>query len=214
ARLDSSTLKTATAMTNIYQSGMSGALDILIGTQMSLKDPPLPSLSLVAMIDADSLLLFPNFQADEKLFQSLSRAVRQVGAKGKVLVQTFHPDGAFFQKVTTMKSAAFLQQILADREALFYPPFSRLITLTCQGKSEKEATKKSTTLFAKLQAMLPVHSRLKPSAPAQFLKKQALFESTLLLRFPATKSLNEELKQVLTAESKDCFIDVDPLTLH
>lgn len=214
ARLDSGTLKTAETLSTLYQNGMTGTIDILVGTQMILKDPPLPSLTLVAMIDADSLLLFPDFQADERLFQNLSRATRQVTTKGKVVVQTFHPESAFFQKVTTTNSEAFLKQVLMEREELFYPPFSRLITLICQDKNEKDALKKSAALYSTLQAVLPTGYRLQPPSPIRFLKKQSLFESALLLRFPATNTLTTIIKKILIKESKDCIIDVDPLTLH
>lgn len=221
ARLDSTTLKTAKTIESIYEKGMSGEIDVLIGTQMVLKDPPLPKLALIGIIDADSLLLFPDFQADERLYQSLSRAVRQVTEKvgkgyqfGKVLVQTFRPESAFFQKAATLGNEDFFKQTLRERQELFYPPFSRLVSLACQGKTEKEVTKKITALSLKLQELIPKNYRLHQPTPARFLKKQVLFESTLLLRFPRQEPLTEAVRKLLKESSKDIIVDVDPLSIN
>lgn len=221
ARLDSTALKTAKTPEKIYEKGMAREIDVLIGTQMVLKDPPLPKLALIGIIDADSLLLFPDFQADERLYQSLSRAVRQVTEKGKkgyqsgkVLIQTFRPESAFFQKAATLGSEDFFKQTLNEREDLFYPPFSRLISLACQGKTEKEVTKKITTLSVKLRELIPKNYRLHEPSPVRFLKKQALFQSTLLLRFPHKELLAEAVRKLLKENSKDVIVDVDPLSIN
>jgi len=218
-RLDSSTIQKTKALENFMTDSLSGNIDILIGTQMVLKDPPLPRLSLIAMIDADSLLLFPDFRADERLFQDLSRAVRQVAVRpgmeiqGQVLVQTFHPESAFFQKVSTLTSSAFLLTVMSDRQDLFYPPVARLMTLTCQGKTEKEVIKKEKRISTILKETMPQEYRLRTSSVVQFLKKQHSFESDIFLRFPSTtdsfpKEVTEKLKDV----ASDCIIDTDPIT--
>ncbi len=221
ARLDSSTIRTIKTIDETSLMGRSGLIDILVGTQMILKDPPLPTLALVAMIDADSLLLFPDFQADERLFQDLSRAVRQIHRsnaaskrEGMVFVQTFRPESAFFQKALTLGSDAFLHKTLTERQELFYPPFSRLIAVTCQGKTEKDVTRQGTKLYDALRAVLPKNTKVQPPHPARYLKKGNRFESTLLLRFPAHETLPEEWRKLLIAGSKECVVDVDPFSLR
>lgn len=214
-RLDSSTLKTTGTLEKILENGRNNKIDILIGTQMILKDPPLPKLALIAMIDADSLLLFPDFRADERLFQDLSRATRRVSKTptGKVLLQTFHPESAFFQKISTLTSAQFLSAILADRKDLSYPPFSRLITISCQGKTEKEVKGKESRITAALKQSLPPECRLRSTQSIRFIKKQNRFESDILLRVPnKEETLTKELVSLLTQASEDSIIDVDPTT--
>ncbi len=217
SRLDSTTLRTVKTAEILSLKGLAGEIDVLVGTQMALKDPPLPKLSLIAMIDADSLLLFPDFRADERLFQDLSRAARQVkkrGRFGQVLLQTFHPESAFFQRISTMGSAELLASILAERKELFYPPFARLITFTCQGKTEKEVIKKATERYAALKEVIPNTCRLRPPGAIRLLKKQSLFECDLLIRLPASDLLlSEEIVSILIKNGKDCIIDVDPITL-
>lgn len=219
-RLDSTTLCSAKGVALLYERGLGEKIDVLIGTQMALKDPPLLKLTLIAMIDADSLLLFPNFRADERLFQDLSRAVRQVksitktGHSGQVMIQTFHPESAFLKKVSTLGSTELLTAILTDRKELLYPPFYRFITLTCSGKSEKEVLKKASMLHSRIEGEIPHNYRIRQSGTARYLKKQNQFESDVLLRLPATDSLlPETLRALLVGESKNCLIDVDPITL-
>lgn len=213
ARLDSTTLRTPQTLQSTFDNGHSGAIDVLIGTQMILKDPPLPKLGLIAMIDADSMLLFPDFQADERLFRDLSRAVRQVKPlSGKVVIQTFRPESAFFQKITEKDSQQMLAFILQEREELLYPPFSRFLVIDCQD-SEKKVTAKATALYEDFKKHLPRGWRLSPPRPIAPLKKKNLFHATILIRTPHDQPLTAELRKMLIQKSKDSYIDIDPLAL-
>ncbi len=215
-RLDSTTLKTPKIFQTTFSAGQKNEIDILIGTQMILKDPPLPKLSLIAMIDADSVLLFPDFQADERLFRDLSRAVRQVARqpKGRVFVQTFRPEGAFFQKIAGKKSKEVLEYLLSERSDLSYPPLYRFLSISCHGKSEKEATTLSTRLAREMEKILPKEYRLTTARAPSYLKKKTTYESLLLLRFPAGAPLADPAISLLKKHSKDCIVDIDPLTLR
>lgn len=213
-RVDSSTLRTGKTLQTTYENGLAGKIDILVGTQMILKDPPLPKLSLIAMIDADSLLLFPDFQADERLFRDLSRAVRQVRQySGRVFVQTFRPESAFFQKITDKGRKEMWQHILAERKELLYPPFSRFLTLTCQGKTAAATGKQAATAIAILTEHLPKSYRLYPARETNFLKKKNLYTSVILIRFPREAALPATFRAILIGLGKDGIIDVDPATL-
>lgn len=212
-RADGSTMRKPGAAAELYEKGTTGHIDILIGTQMILKDPPLPKLSLIAMIDADSLLLFPDFKADERLFQHIERAVKQV-AGGRVIIQTFHPESTFFQRVTGLDSLAISEQILAERNVLLYPPFARLVLITYQGKDIQDTEKSTKHAFESLQKMLPGKKGFKVSPPQtpEFLKRRNLFESSLLIRIPSTTDMPRDLIRFLNQESKRCRVDVDPIS--
>lgn len=214
ARLDSSTQKSARALQEIISQGLAGELDIIIGTQMVLKDPPLPKLSLVAMIDADSLLLFPDFQADERLFRDISRAMRQTvsSPSGRVIVQTFHPEHAFFQKIVTEGSSSILATFIEERRDFAYPPFARFVALGATGKSAQEVNKKSEHLARALSPLLTKDCRLYPTKSVDRPKKRGQFESTTLLRFRET--LPSSIRTFLEKNSKDLIIDIDPLALR
>jgi primosomal protein N' (replication factor Y) (superfamily II helicase) len=220
-RADGSTIHTLKDTQELYEKARLHKIDILVGTQMILKGPTLPKLALVGMIDADSLLAFPDFRADEKLLHILTRAVRQTSAShndglkpGQVVVQTFHPESAFFQRISTLDSEAIAKQMLAEREDLFYPPFSRLISIVCQGKTVKSAETTAQTLHQSLKKFFHdgnARYRLSPPQPATKKTHQKVFQSALLLRTPS-KPLAENIKSFLRKNNFAYIIDVDPIS--
>lgn len=213
-RIDGSAIRQPKAAQSLYEKGISGKIDILVGTQMILKDPPLPKLALIAMIDADSLLLFPDFRADERLLQHLVRAARQVGKNGRVIVQTFHPESAFFQRIAGLDSAALYAKMLAERKDLFYPPFSRLIAVTCQGATPEAAEKKASEISEALRETVSKDGSIRVGSPqtSRHLKRRRLHESSFLVRFPENRNIPDALAAFLKKISKECIIDVDPLS--
>ncbi|MFZ2299977.1 MAG: primosomal protein N', partial [Candidatus Moraniibacteriota bacterium] len=220
-RADGSTMRTSDSAEQLYEKVSHGGIDILIGTQMILKGPTLPKLALVGMIDADSLLTFPDFRADEKLFQILSRAARQTsiadpsGRLGKVIIQTFHPESSFLRNIMTLGDR-FTERMLAERQDLSYPPFSRFVSITCQGKTEAEAQKSAEAIRISLQNLFPKGDpRYRISTP-QASRKSHLRKipgSSLHMRIPAEEPLADTIRILLKKISSACIIDVDPLTL-
>lgn len=221
-RADGSTMRKPGSAEKLYAQASRSDIDILIGTQMILKYPALPKLSLIGMIDADSLLSFPDFRADEKLFQILSRAVRQVRVPtakrgpGRVIVQTFHPESTFFQRISTLDGTAFSRRIIAEREELFYPPFSRLISIACRGKTAQEADGSARAIMASLETLFPkgdaVYRISTPQSAGRSGFRKAC-ESVLHMRIPADQPLADDIRKFLDTISSSCIIDADPLAL-
>ena len=220
-RVDGTTMRTEKNIQKFFTDTSAGRIDILIGTQMILKVHTLLKLTLIGMIDADSLLSFPDFRADEKLFQILTRFVEQtrrqtgISSKAKIIVQTFHPESTFFQRIEALDSEAFSHKILTEREDLFYPPFSRLISIACHGKTEQEALTTAQTFGEALRKLLPKKgSRYRLGIPesAKRIVSKKLFESSLLLRFPTDETLPENIRSFLKKTDMSDTIDVDPLS--
>lgn len=220
-RADATTMRTEKESQKFYKDARAGKIDILIGTQMILKSHALPKLALVGMIDADSLLSFPDFRADEKLFQILTRFVEQgekrekKNAVPRIIVQTFHPESTFFQRINELDSEAFSHKILAEREDLFYPPFSRLISIICHGKTEKETLDKAKELGATIEKLFPKGKGRYRLSIGERAKKQVskkLFESSLFLRIPREESLPENIRMFLEKIDMTYIVDVDPLS--
>ncbi len=236
-RADGSTMRAPGSVQRLFEQVSQGAVDILIGTQMILKGPTLPKMALFGMIDADSLLAFPDFRADEKLSHILNRAIGQISHKavkqsqsqarlrereesapGKIFIQTFHPESAFFQRIASLDSEVFAEQLLAEREDLSYPPFSRLITLTCQGKTKEEADSKAETLERSLSLLLlegkrKRQYRLNAPQPAKKQGMKKFFESTLVLRIPSGQPIPLDIHSFLRKNTALYSIDIDPLLL-
>jgi len=188
---------------------------------MVLKADSLPKLALVGMIDADSLLSFPNFRADEKLFQVLTRftdrlaVTREKNRAGYLIIQTFHPESTFFQRMAALDSKAFSEKLLSEREDLFYPPFSRLISITCQGKTEEETKAAAEGMEASLREIFPKKDsryRVSISQSAEKTISKKFFESSLIIRIPAGEPFTKEIRAFLQRASASSVIDIDPLS--
>lgn len=220
-RADRTTMQSVDSAQALYMRAAEGKIDILVGTQMVLKADSLPKLSLAGMIDADSLLSFSNFRTDEQLFQVLTRFVERLADTWKkdhaprVIIQTFHPESTFFQRITALDSEAFAKKLLAEREELFYPPFSRLISITCQEKTEEKTKATIEGMETSLQKLFPkkdLRYRVSISQSAQKTISKKFFESSLIIRFPAEEFLEKEIRAFLRRASASCVIDVDPLS--
>lgn len=211
-RMDGNALTNQKKADQYFEKARSGQIDILIGTQMALKEPSLPNLSLIAMIDADSLLAFPDYQGDERLFHILSRASKQIPRHGSIFVQTFHPESTFFQRVSELDEQAFSQKILEEREDLFYPPFSRLIALTVSGSTEAAAHQASEALRKKIDATKKKASTYRTSPSHISKHSPRTIQSTFLIKTAADQPLDERLRSLLKSAARTTLIDVDPLS--
>ncbi|MGK2848869.1 MAG: replication restart helicase PriA [Minisyncoccota bacterium] len=217
-RVDSMALQTLKQVRQFVKRAQQSKVDILIGTQMILKSHLLPKLAFIGIIDADSLLGFADFRADENFFHLLTRATLQTNPKNvvpshkNVIVQTFHPESAFLQRITTMDGTAFSQHIMEERSALFYPPFSRLIALTCYDTIETQAEIKAQKIYQEMVPLLPTDYRLSIPRSVKSRSSRKKYGYTLLLRIARDKPLPEPVRIFLKKNHQTITIDVDPIS--
>jgi len=135
ARLDTDT---APRRGEILAALARGEIDVLVGTQMVGKGLDFPRITLVGVIDADGLLALPDFRAGERAFQLVLAAAGRAGRgdwPGEVIVQTDQPDHYAIRYAAAGDYLGFYREELGYREALRYPPFSRLVQLVVEGKT-------------------------------------------------------------------------------
>ena len=112
-------------------------IDILVGTQMLSKGLDFRNVALVGVMNADSLLNFPDFRAHERSFQMLLQVAGRSGRtkkRGKVLIQTYNPFHQILQQVTTNDYNGMFKDQLEERHHYKYPPIYRLIKFTFRGR--------------------------------------------------------------------------------
>jgi len=134
ARLDSDT---AAQRGEILAALAQGEIDVLVGTQMVGKGLDFPRITLVGIIDADVLLSLPDFRAGERTFQLVAAAAGRAGRgrwPGEVIVQTDQPGHYAVRYAAQGDYLSFYREELRFREALRYPPFSRLVRILVEGK--------------------------------------------------------------------------------
>lgn len=114
--------------------------NVLIGTQMVSKGLDFSGVDTVGIMNADSLINFPDFRSEERAFQLMEqvagRAGRRVGQEGKVLIQCSNPDSPLLQQVISHDYEGMARTQLQDRRLHGYPPFSRLIVIYMKGRYE------------------------------------------------------------------------------
>lgn len=137
ARLDRDTATSPGRYNAIVASVEKGETDILVGTQMITKGFDFGGVSLVGVLNADNLLTYPDFRASERAFQTLMQAGGRAGRRekrGEVVIQTSHPDHPVIRAAAGGDYEAMAAGQLAERAAFFYPPYSRLISVTLRHK--------------------------------------------------------------------------------
>lgn len=114
--------------------------NVLIGTQMVSKGLDFSGVDTVGIMNADSLMNFPDFRSEERAFQLMEqvagRAGRRVGDEGKVLIQCSNPASPLLHQVVTHDYESMAKTQLQDRKLHGYPPFTRLIVIYMKGRYE------------------------------------------------------------------------------
>jgi len=221
ARLDMDTTRTKNGLQQILTDFQDKKTDILIGTQMVAKGLDFDNLSLIGVINADTLLGYPDFRAYERSYQLLAQVAGRAGRRadqGNVCIQTYDADNRIIKQVVDNDYLGMYNDEIAEREKFLYPPFSRMIFIAVKHKDanvlEKAALFLAQTLKAKFgQRVLgpeqPLISRVRNLYIKQIIikadKHTAIHKVKNVLRGTLTEfNAMKDFKSVLIQ------IDVDP----
>lgn len=172
ARMDLDSTRKKDAYQTIIRSFSEHEVDILIGTQIVTKGLHFDDVSLVAVLQADSLFNQPTFRSYERAFQMLEQVAGRAGRKGQqgeVIIQTFDPKHPIFGYLDRHDTDGFYRWQIQEREQFRFPPFVRLITLTLKHRDEQRVEQAAADLHGRLKqafgsrcsaVMLPSVTRL------------------------------------------------------
>ncbi len=138
-RMDRDTTQNVGASEKILDAFRNRECNVLLGTQMVAKGHDFPGVQLVGVVGADSGLGIPDFRSTERLFQLLSQTAGRAGragGKGQVLIQTLKPSEPVMQFAVNHDFNGFAEKELEDRRAAFYPPFCKLVEISCGSRDE------------------------------------------------------------------------------
>jgi primosomal protein N' (replication factor Y) len=222
ARMDLDSTRSKYAYKQLIDDFEIGNIDILIGTQMVTKGLDFNNVSVVGVLNADSILNFPDFRSFEKAFQLITQVKGRAGRssdKGKVFVQTNQPQHHVLNYISENKIKNFLAETLAERQQYNYPPFSRLFEINIISKDVNEVNHLSNELFQLLKPTFnenllgpefPLISRIKNQYYKRILIKTSKKETAVSIRQTIYTALND-----LQNNFKDwryrVSIDVDPV---
>lgn len=221
-RLDLDTAKSKLAYEKIIQKFEQKKTDILIGTQMISKGLDFENVSLVGILDADSMLSYPDFRAYERSFQLMIQVSGRGGRKnkrGKVIIQTNDVNNNIINHVIKNNYVKMFEEQIAERNKFIYPPFVRLIKITLKHKNKEKTLNAAFSLFKEIEKIQNIIV-LGPISPIVS-RVQSYYLQQLLIKIPKnnmqTSLKSEILKKCETLLQKPTFKqvfiikDVDPL---
>lgn len=221
ARLDLDTTRRKHAYQEILQKFADGSIDILVGTQMITKGLDFDHVALVGILNADTLLHYPDFRANERAFQLMLQVAGRAGRRnkqGNVLIQTFDSQHKTIQQVMRSDYEEMYADEITERQVFKYPPFYRFIEITVKGRDYTDAKLVSKELAFLLKEKLGERV-LGPEIPTiGRIKNYFLF--TVLIKIDKSlplPSIKEFIRHHIvnlqkTREGKRCIynLDVDP----
>ena len=220
ARLDGDTPDTEEAA--IIRRFAAGDIDILVGTQIITKGFDFDGLSLVAVLQADSLVGQQDFRADERAFQLLEQFRGRSGRRGRpgrIVIQTREPEHPVYARLQGSDDA----DLLAERKLFGYPPYTRLIHITLKDSNEKRLDYLSKELRNALLAAFADADTppavIGPYAPAvdRIAGESIRQLRVMLARNKALTALKRTLAQAVSTFGKErkyaahLVVDVDPV---
>lgn len=143
ARMDLDTTRTRNAYERLISDFSAHRTDILIGTQMVSKGLDFDKVSVVGILNADSMLNYPDFRAYEHAFTMMAQVAGRAGRKGKrglVLLQTKSPELPVIGQVVRGDTEGFYSELMEERQLFRYPPFYHIINVYLRHKDEPTVT--------------------------------------------------------------------------
>lgn len=199
ARMDVDAVKGKNAHDNLIQLFEQQRLDVLVGTQMVVKGLDFEKVSLVGVLDADGLLSFADFRANERAFQLMEQVSGRAGRKdeqGKVMVQAAkinHPVLLFVQQHDYKR---FYEYEIENRKRFFYPPFSRIIKIILKHKMKEVVNEAADKLAEGLKKDFKNYL-VGPAAPVVN-RVRNLFLMEMLIKLPKDAAMIKQYKKVIT----------------
>lgn len=155
SRMDLDTTRTRNAYERLIADFSEGRTNLLIGTQMVSKGLDFDKVSVVGILNADSMLNYPDFRAYEHAFMMMAQVSGRAGRKGKrglVILQTKNPTLPVIGQVVHNDYAGLYQGILEERRTFHYPPFFHLINVYVKHKYDKVCEQASHELSKTLRS--------------------------------------------------------------
>ena len=188
-------------------------IDILVGTQMLSKGLDFGNVSLVGILNADTMLNFPDFRAHERAYHLMVQVSGRAGRlkkRGKVMIQAFNPYHQVLQQVSTTDYAGMFKDQLQERWQFHYPPYFRLIKITLKHKDYQKVNAGIQWLAKAFQNVFRQHL-LGPSEPSvSRIRNQHI--KHLIIKIPPKQSLLKTKQHILKIKNTfDAIADFRPI---
>lgn len=222
ARMDLDTTRNKDAYQEIIEEFARHETDILVGTQMVSKGLDFGDVRTVGVLNADTLLNFPDFRSNERAYNMLEQVAGRAGRrkeKGSVVIQTVNPDHEVLKYVKAHDYASYYKAEIEDRAKFAYPPFTKVINIFLKNKDAMACDHAAVTL-AKAMRQVFGERVLGPEKP--FVSRVATwYLQSIMLKVEAgasMKKVKDLLRQITASIAADpairtsqIYYDVDPV---
>lgn len=222
SRMDLDTTRNKDAYQEIIEDFASHNTDILIGTQMVSKGLDFANVSMVGVVNADSLLHFPDFRANERAFNMLVQVAGRAGRRneqGQVFIQTSDAANPLLKFISSQDYSGYYEYELEQRRRFGYPPFTKIIMLYVKHREEAEAARLATRYAGELQKVFGTRV-LGPAKPS-VARISNYYIQTIMLKIEAVASMIKVKKLLFEIYSRmaadrsfrnaQVYYDVDPV---
>ena len=222
ARMDLDTTRSAGAYSRIINDFSAGRTDILIGTQMISKGLDFSGVTVVGILNADTMLNYPDFRAYEHAFQMLSQVSGRAGRRderGLVILQTKSADLPVIRQVVDGDFASFARDLLEERRMFRYPPYWHLVYVFLRHRTEQLVESAAIELASRLRQIFadrvlgpdkPSVARVKTESIRKIVLKLELGIDLNLAR-RCMMEARSALMQDKRYAAMTVYFDVDPL---
>ncbi|MFC2086657.1 primosomal protein N' [Bacteroidota bacterium] len=220
-RLDLDSTRRKHSIDNLISRFEHQKIDVLVGTQMITKGLDFENVNVVGIINADSLLSFPDFRASERSFQLMLQVSGRSGRKhkrGTVFIQTSNPGHSLMKALVQLDYEGAFLQILRERKEFKYPPYYRLIKIIIKHKKDEKVKKSAAIVASELK--FDLHDRvLGPLTPLISRVKSYYIQEIVLklekqLNIQEVKDrllqISQYMKKQPSFSTVQIYIDVDP----
>ncbi|WP_440333690.1 replication restart helicase PriA [Leyella stercorea] len=221
ARMDLDTTRSAGAYGRIIDDFSCGRTDILIGTQMITKGLDFSGVTVVGIMNADTMLNYPDFRAYEQAFQMLSQVSGRAGRRderGLVILQTKSADLPVIQQVVAGDFQTFARDLLEERSMFRYPPFYHLVYVYLRHRNEQLVDSAAIEMASRLRQAF-ADRVLGPDKPAVARVKTESIRKIVIkleqgINLPLARQCMAEARTQLLQDKRyaamTVFFDVDP----
>lgn len=198
ARMDLDTTRGKYGYEKIISAFEQQDIDVLVGTQMLTKGLDFRNVKLVGIMNADTMLNFPDFRAHERSFQLMLQVSGRAGRtdqRGKVLIQTYNPYHKILQQVSTNDYSGMYHEQMDERHNYKYPPIYKQIKITLKHKDYNRVEMGSQWLAKSLRQVFAEAVLGPESPPIARIRNQ--FHKNILIKIPKKQSLSKTKEAII-----------------
>lgn len=217
-RMDADTTSAKGAHQRLLEEFAAADRAVLLGTQMIAKGLDFDDVTVVGVINADTMLKLPDFRAGERTFDLIEQVAGRAGRAeltGRVYVQTYEADAASIRAAATYNRARFLADEMPKRELLGYPPYVRMANILAWGKDDRAVRRVIGELHAELRGQLDADAvSMTAPTPCVLSRLRGMYRWHVVVKAPLGFDLSAALESFFRTRKPDALVnvavDIDP----